>query len=105
MPFQPKKILPDFAALKAIFNQAREQIQNYPTYQTIINFLDATGRMQRILNLRIEELEAAAEDITFDTNVRDAGYWSPLVLSNNSGDSELVLTDGNAPIMVWIPTP
>ena len=34
----------------------------------------------------------------------DAGYWSPLILSNNPGDSELVLAD-DAPVIIWIPTP
>lgn len=49
--------------------------------------------------------------------IRDAGYWSPLVLSNNSASKlntlvtdggfigELVVTDTGAPIMIWIPTP
>ncbi len=38
--------------------------------------------------------------------VRDAGYWTPLILDGeDNGDSELIITDANAPIAVWNPTP
>jgi len=65
----------------------------------------------------IETLDLTAETITVTDliiigplppasagAIRDAGYWSPLILSNNPGDSELVLVD-DAPVMIWIPTP
>jgi hypothetical protein len=43
--------------------------------------------------------------IAVGTGVSGVGYWSPLVLDGSSnGDSELVLTDDNEPIMVWVPT-
>ena len=103
MAFRPSEKLPDFASLKVILTNAQEQIKNFSLYQTIFNFLDASGRSQRILNSRVEDLEAG--DVNLVTDVRDAGYWSPLVLSLDPGDSELVLSDTGAPIMVWVPTP
>jgi hypothetical protein len=39
------------------------------------------------------------------SGVSELGYWTPLIESFNPGDSELVLTDANAPIAVWTPTP
>lgn len=38
------------------------------------------------------------------TGVRDAGYWTPLILSTGVGDAEFVITDDKAPIAVWTPT-
>lgn len=57
MPFQQSENLPDFAKLKATFTGAREQVENYLLYQTIINFLDGTGKLKKIFSKQIADLE------------------------------------------------
>lgn len=104
MPFQQKETLPDFLDLKSVFTGAGQQTIDPALYQTIINFISRVNKLKNILNTRIEDLEEV--DVDFTVNTRDVGYWSPLILDGeDNGDSELVLTDNNAPIMIWIPTP
>lgn len=57
MPFQPKSNLPDFAALKATFVGAKDQIKDYLLFQTIINLVDANTKNQRIFSKQISDLE------------------------------------------------
>jgi hypothetical protein len=57
MPFQPSENLPDFARLKATFTGARKQIESYLLYQTIIDFLDGTGKLKKIFSKQIADLE------------------------------------------------
>lgn len=61
MPFQPDDKLPDFARLKATFVGAREQVENYLLFQTIIDFLDSTDQLKRIFSRQIDDLEAVIE--------------------------------------------
>lgn len=103
MPFQQKDTLPDFEDLKSVFSGSGQQTKDPALFQTIVNFIGKVSKLKSIFNTRIEDLEEV--DVDFAVNTRDIGYWSPLILSLDPGDSEIVLSDTGAPIIIWIPTP
>lgn len=104
MPFQQADNLPDFEDLKSVFTGAGQQTKDPAFYQTIISFISRVSKLKSIFNTRIEDLEEV--DVDFAVNTRDTGYWSPLILDGeDNGDSEMIITDNNAPIAIWNPTP
>lgn len=56
--------LPDFDSLKATFLAAKEQIENYTLYQTIIRMMESSQQMRNFFSSEISELEEDVAGIT-----------------------------------------
>lgn len=64
MVFTPASTLPDFEQLKTVFLQAGLQTSDQPTFQTIINFLNATSKMQKVLSGRIGDIQSTVSGLS-----------------------------------------
>jgi hypothetical protein len=68
MAFKPAGKIPDFAALKATYVGARDQVKDYLLFQTITQFLDLTSRFQSNTRAELDDLSDGSSDIS------DANY-------------------------------
>ncbi len=64
MPFQQSDTLPDFEKLKVILLNSGLQVSDQPLYQTIINFLNSTSKLENIFDNRITELETIIDNLS-----------------------------------------
>lgn len=101
--------LRDAQRLKDIFKNQLEELEQGQGSLAEADFLTHSDESVALPNSRNL---LAGTGITFDDTVANErtinagqqGYWTPLVLSNEDGDAEFILTDNGAPIAVFFPT-
>lgn len=90
---------------------ANKRTLDVPIDEVILTGADESGTLPNSRRL------LAGDNVSFDdtivnertidvslANIRDVGYWTPLVNVVGLGDVEMVVTDGGQPIAVWTPT-
>lgn len=87
----------DVSRLKTVLLNSKIQQQNPALYQTISSIIDS---ILSLSSLTFGSAGSGSSGVTID-EVREVGYWTPLVWANGPGSVELVVTDQNAPIAIW----
>ena len=103
-----KNFLEASQRLKDIFKNELDELEESQQTLSEADFLTHTDEALLLPNSRNL---LAGTGITFDDtvdnertiNAGQQGYWSPLVLSNEPGDSEIILQDDGSPIIVFFP--
>jgi len=107
MGFKPKsKSLPgsyDLNQLKGVLLKSGLQQKDNKLFQVIDQLITNLTGNEAVVTSTIDAIE---EIIVTIGDPSEIGYWSPLILDGeDNGDSEMVITDSNAPIAIWNPTP
>jgi hypothetical protein len=91
------------------------QKSNNALFQVVNQLIDFLRNLQN--SVSSSSSSSSGGGTVTSSQIREAGYWTPLIISNNSNGllgtyiedndlvGELVLTDKSSPIAVWNSTP